>query len=173
MYNKWCAKLIGMLTNSENTMIGQHVDVVTCIVACAEHKVLQIWCDRITSTLSLKPRPKALAAVTRSSSPKCSWSIYACRTSSSSTWTWNAQRRPTVGSTSSTCLHSTSSIGTSWSTTPRKIVSRRCRRTSGGLSPIRSRSPSIWSTSCSPSCKGGRCCLRDKQQHAHIQSLIG
>jgi hypothetical protein len=44
LYNYWHAKLIGMLTDGKNTMTGRHTDVVTCIVACAKHKVLQIWC---------------------------------------------------------------------------------------------------------------------------------
>jgi hypothetical protein len=44
LYSKWHMKLIGMSTNRENTMIGRHVGVVTRIVACAEHKVLRIWC---------------------------------------------------------------------------------------------------------------------------------
>jgi hypothetical protein len=44
LYSKWPAKLIGMSTDSENTMTGRHTGVVTCIVTCAEHKVLRIWC---------------------------------------------------------------------------------------------------------------------------------
>ncbi|CAM6007626.1 unnamed protein product [Sphagnum balticum] len=39
LYNKWCAKLIGMLTDGENTMIGQHAGVMTRIVMCVEHKL--------------------------------------------------------------------------------------------------------------------------------------
>jgi hypothetical protein len=44
LYSKWRVKLIGMSTNGENTMTGQHAGVVIRIVACAEHKVLRIWC---------------------------------------------------------------------------------------------------------------------------------
>jgi len=44
LYNKWRTKLIGMSTDGKNTMTGWHVSVVTRIVMCAKHKVLQIWC---------------------------------------------------------------------------------------------------------------------------------
>jgi hypothetical protein len=44
LYSKWRAKLISMSTDGENTMIGRHAGVMTRIVACAKHKVLQIWC---------------------------------------------------------------------------------------------------------------------------------
>lgn len=44
LYSKWHAKLIGMSTDGENTMMGRHASVVTRIVVCAEHKVLRIWC---------------------------------------------------------------------------------------------------------------------------------
>jgi hypothetical protein len=40
LYNKWCAKLIDMLIDRENTMIGWHANVMTRIVTCVEHKVL-------------------------------------------------------------------------------------------------------------------------------------
>lgn len=42
LYIKWRAKLIGMSTDSENTMTSWHTYVVTHIVACVEHKVLWI-----------------------------------------------------------------------------------------------------------------------------------
>ncbi|CAK9194722.1 unnamed protein product [Sphagnum troendelagicum] len=42
LYSKWRTKLIGMLTDGENTMIGWHVSVMTRIVVCVEHKVLRI-----------------------------------------------------------------------------------------------------------------------------------
>jgi hypothetical protein len=44
LYSKWHVKLIDMSTNGENTMTGRHTGVMTNIVTCAEHKVLQIWC---------------------------------------------------------------------------------------------------------------------------------
>jgi hypothetical protein len=44
LYVKWCVKQIGMSSDGENTMMGHHAGVVTRIVACAENKVLRIWC---------------------------------------------------------------------------------------------------------------------------------
>ncbi len=44
LYSKWHAQLFGMSTDSENTMTSRHISVMTRIVACVEHKVLQIWC---------------------------------------------------------------------------------------------------------------------------------
>lgn len=44
LYIKWRAKLIGMLSNDENTMTSRHAGVFTRIVACVENKVLCIWC---------------------------------------------------------------------------------------------------------------------------------
>jgi hypothetical protein len=44
LYNKWRSKLIGVSTNSENTMTGRHAGVVTHLVACADNNVLRIWC---------------------------------------------------------------------------------------------------------------------------------
>jgi hypothetical protein len=119
---------------------------------------------RIRSTLSSRPRPRTSTTTIGSSSLTHCWFICTHRTSSSSAWMWNAQRRLTIGSTSSGCSYSTSSIRASWLTTPRRIVPKRCRRTSRGLSPIRSCSPSTWSTSCSPSCKTS-CCYSHNRTH--------
>ncbi|CAK9873717.1 unnamed protein product [Sphagnum jensenii] len=44
LYSKWRSKMIGVLTDGENTMIGRHVGVVTRLVACADNNVLRIWC---------------------------------------------------------------------------------------------------------------------------------
>ncbi|ETP14719.1 hypothetical protein F441_10359 [Phytophthora nicotianae CJ01A1] len=44
LYSNWRAKLIGMASDGENTMTGRHTGVATRIVACAENKVLRIWC---------------------------------------------------------------------------------------------------------------------------------
>jgi len=44
LYIKWCAKLIGVSTDGENTMTGRHADVVTRLVDCADNDVLRIWC---------------------------------------------------------------------------------------------------------------------------------
>jgi hypothetical protein len=44
LYVKWRAKLIGMSSDGENTMMGHHASMVTCIVTCAENEVLCIWC---------------------------------------------------------------------------------------------------------------------------------
>jgi hypothetical protein len=38
LYVKWRAKLIGMSSNGEDTMMGRHVGMVTC----TENKVLHI-----------------------------------------------------------------------------------------------------------------------------------
>jgi hypothetical protein len=44
LYDKWSIKLIGMSSDSENTMIGHHIDLVTCMIACTENPALRIWC---------------------------------------------------------------------------------------------------------------------------------
>ncbi|CAK9275998.1 unnamed protein product [Sphagnum jensenii] len=44
LYNKWRAKLIGVSTDGENTMMGRHAGVVTRLVDCANHDVMRIWC---------------------------------------------------------------------------------------------------------------------------------
>jgi len=44
LYIKWCAKLIGVSTYSENTMTSRHVGVVTRLVNYADNNVLRIWC---------------------------------------------------------------------------------------------------------------------------------
>ncbi len=43
-YGKWCAKLIGMSSNDENTMTGRHTALVTRMITCAKNLVLRIWC---------------------------------------------------------------------------------------------------------------------------------
>jgi hypothetical protein len=43
LYGKWRAKLIGMSSNSENTMKGRHTGLVTRMITCAENPVLRIW----------------------------------------------------------------------------------------------------------------------------------
>jgi hypothetical protein len=44
LYIKWRAKLIGVPMDSENTMMGCHVGVVTHFVDCVDNDVLHIWC---------------------------------------------------------------------------------------------------------------------------------
>jgi hypothetical protein len=44
LYSKWCAKLVGVSTDGENTMMGRHVGVMTRVVTCADNNVLLIWC---------------------------------------------------------------------------------------------------------------------------------
>jgi hypothetical protein len=44
LYIKWCAKLIGVSTANENTMMGRHAGVVTRLVDCVDNNVLRIWC---------------------------------------------------------------------------------------------------------------------------------
>jgi hypothetical protein len=44
LYIKWRAKLIGVSTDSENTMTGRHVGVITRLVDCADNDMLCIWC---------------------------------------------------------------------------------------------------------------------------------
>ncbi len=44
LYIKWCAKLIGVSTDGENSMTGCHVGIVTRFVNCVDNDVLRIWC---------------------------------------------------------------------------------------------------------------------------------
>jgi len=44
LYDKRCAKLISMSSDSENTMTGHHTSLITCMIACADNPVLRIWC---------------------------------------------------------------------------------------------------------------------------------
>jgi len=44
LYDKWCAKLIGMSSDGENMMTGRHTGLVTRMIACAENPMLHIWC---------------------------------------------------------------------------------------------------------------------------------
>jgi hypothetical protein len=60
LYSKWCAKLIGMSTDGENTMTGRHTDVVTRIVTCAEHKVLRMWCAPHQIDIVVKASTKSI-----------------------------------------------------------------------------------------------------------------
>jgi hypothetical protein len=42
--NKWRAKLVGMLTDSENTMTGHHAGIVTRFITYADNYMLRILC---------------------------------------------------------------------------------------------------------------------------------
>jgi hypothetical protein len=42
MYSKWRSKLIGVSTDSENTMTGRHAGIVTSLIVCADNNVLRI-----------------------------------------------------------------------------------------------------------------------------------
>jgi hypothetical protein len=44
LYIKWCAKLIGVSTDGDNTMMGRHAGVITCLVDCTDNDVMRIWC---------------------------------------------------------------------------------------------------------------------------------
>jgi hypothetical protein len=44
LYIKWRAKLIGVSTDYENTMMGHHVGIITRLVDCVDNDVLHIWC---------------------------------------------------------------------------------------------------------------------------------
>jgi len=44
LYIKWHAKLIGVLTKGENTMMGHHASIVTRLIDRADNDVLHIWC---------------------------------------------------------------------------------------------------------------------------------
>ncbi len=59
LYSKWCTKLIDMSTDGENTMCW-HASVVTRIVTCAEHKVLQIWCAPHQINIVVKASTKSI-----------------------------------------------------------------------------------------------------------------
>jgi Na+-transporting methylmalonyl-CoA/oxaloacetate decarboxylase beta subunit len=61
LYSKWCAKLIGMSIDDENTMIDRHAGVVTRIVACAEHKLLQIWCTSHQINIVVKASAESIS----------------------------------------------------------------------------------------------------------------
>ncbi len=42
LYDKWCAKLIGMSSDGENTMTGRHTDFVSRMIAYAKNPVFRI-----------------------------------------------------------------------------------------------------------------------------------
>jgi hypothetical protein len=42
LYIKWLAKLIGVSTDGENTIMGHHAGVVTRLVDCTDNDVLHI-----------------------------------------------------------------------------------------------------------------------------------
>ena len=44
LYIAWRKKLLGMTTDGENVMTGRHSGLVTRIVACAENRVIRVWC---------------------------------------------------------------------------------------------------------------------------------
>jgi len=44
LYIKWCAKLIGVSIDNENTMTGRHANVLTDLIDCADNDVLCISC---------------------------------------------------------------------------------------------------------------------------------
>jgi len=44
LYPMWRRKLLSMSSDGENVMTGRHSGVVTRIAACAENKVLRVWC---------------------------------------------------------------------------------------------------------------------------------
>jgi len=46
LYIKWRAKLIGVLTDDENTMIGRHARVITRLINCVNNDVLRIASDQ-------------------------------------------------------------------------------------------------------------------------------
>jgi len=60
LYDKWRAKLIGMSSDSENTMTGRHTNLVTRMIACAENLVLRIWCALHQIDLVVKSGAKEL-----------------------------------------------------------------------------------------------------------------
>jgi hypothetical protein len=61
LYGKWCAKLISMSSNDENTMTGRHTGLVTHMIACAQNPVLRIWCGLHQIDLVVKSTAKELA----------------------------------------------------------------------------------------------------------------
>ncbi len=44
MYSKWRAKLVGVLTDGENTMMGCHAGIVTRLITYVDNDVLHIRC---------------------------------------------------------------------------------------------------------------------------------
>jgi hypothetical protein len=44
LYIKWCAKLIDVSPDGENTMTSRHAGIVTNFVNCTDNNVLRIWC---------------------------------------------------------------------------------------------------------------------------------
>jgi hypothetical protein len=60
LYKKWRSKLIGVLTDDENTMTGRHAGVVTRLVACADNNVLRIWCTPHQINIVVKAAIKAI-----------------------------------------------------------------------------------------------------------------
>jgi hypothetical protein len=61
LYGKWCAKLIRMSFDGENTMTGRHTDLITRMIACAENPVLRIWCALDQIDLVVKSTAEELA----------------------------------------------------------------------------------------------------------------
>jgi len=61
LYDKWCAKLIGMSSDSKNMMTSHHTGLVTRMIACAENPVLRIWCALHQINLVIKSIVEELA----------------------------------------------------------------------------------------------------------------
>jgi len=61
LYGKWHAKLIGMSSNAENTMIGYHTSLVIHMIVCADNPVLRIWCALHQIDLVIKSVAEELA----------------------------------------------------------------------------------------------------------------
>jgi hypothetical protein len=61
LYGKWCAKLIGMSSDNENTMTGRHTGFVTRMIACTENPVFRIWCALHQIDLVVKSATEELA----------------------------------------------------------------------------------------------------------------
>jgi preprotein translocase subunit SecD len=60
MLRQWRAKLIGMGSDGENTMIGRHAGVVTQICAMATHPVVRTWCVPHQGDLVMKMSARAV-----------------------------------------------------------------------------------------------------------------
>jgi hypothetical protein len=84
LYSKWCSKLIGMSTDDKNTMTSRHGGVVTRIVVCAKHKLLQIWCTPHQIDIVVKASTESISDDSYVKFATRSRSICACMTSSSS-----------------------------------------------------------------------------------------
>jgi hypothetical protein len=44
LYPDWHVKLLNTSSDDENTMIGRHAGLITCIARCAKFNVLRVWC---------------------------------------------------------------------------------------------------------------------------------